>query len=196
MLKFHRVSTTSSAPTTTTKARMEEHSKCAQVMERRRAGENADLLHHGSGQSMAETWRLRSFRTRNRSEKWLPDEELSVYRAEIEETGSRAPAVVSVQDGQQVHRRVADFLRPDHRRAVDVHRRKADWGSYHARRAGKMKASRARKCGAAICSTAQARVSAEQPEAVSRLLIEFCKRSDRRSRVRARPAPSRGLVSD
>ena len=111
----------------------------AEGMDRRRAGEDAHLLHHGPGQGdggnrgAGDAVRGRDRRvqvaSRRRAER--------VQRGVRQDRVPGRPAVVSVPDQRQVQRRARNLLRPHDRCAVLLHRREERLGRLpEARRPG------------------------------------------------------------
>ena len=111
--------------------------------------------------------------------KWLTEAEVDVYATEYARTqftGALQGYRVRRGSDPQEHRRDAHVLGPHHRRAVDVHRRARATGASIRPRAPWT------GCGATACTRmvgfhlldgAGHWVQQEQPEQVSRLLIEF-----------------------
>ena len=149
----------------------------AEIVDRRRTGEDADLLHNGSGQEhgrdggAGDALRRRHCRCR-----WLPDIELRVYSTEYERTG--------FQGGLQWYRARTQGLYDAELqlfsgRTIDVPSifiaGKSDWGAYQ--RPGSFERMQQSACtrmlGCHLIDGAGHWVQQEQPGRVSELLLRF-----------------------
>ena len=148
---------------------------------RRRAREDADLLHHGSGQGHggdrragdAVRGRDRRLRVADRGRS------LRVYSAEFARTGFQGGLKwYRVQHRRPVRRRARDVLRPHDRRAVLLHLRHERLGRLPG--AGRFEQMQTSACtrmlGCHLLDGAGHWVQQEQPGGVVRLLIEFLAR--------------------
>jgi pimeloyl-ACP methyl ester carboxylesterase len=149
----------------------------AEILDRRRIGENADLLHNGSAQ---EHGRDVAPEMPSASEiascQWLPDGELRVYSSEYERTG--------FQGGLQWYRARTQGLYDAELqlfagRTIEVPSifiaGKSDWGTYQ--RPGNFERMQQSACtrmlGCHLIDGAGHWVQQEQSERVSELLLEF-----------------------
>ena len=109
---------------------------------------------------------------------WLTDEELGSTATSTPRTGFQGGLNCTAANGPRLHGRAAAVFRPHHRRALVVHQRDERLGRLPG--AGRLEAMRERPApmrGFHLLDGAGHWVQQEQPEEVSRLLLEFLRAS-------------------
>ena len=145
------------------------------IVDGRRTGEDADLLHHGSRQNMAETVAPRCRQPAGSRPAVAARERLARLQRRIR--AHRLPgraAMVSLPHRRRFRRRAAALLRPHDRPAVIFIAGKSDWG---VSAPGRLRAH----AGDGVHADARLSsvdgaghwVQQEQPEGVSELLLRF-----------------------